>query len=138
MAQATVQVGQDADGKSAKGIGDGRAGRELDARVEVDDVPGKRDDDHGGHLLVLCLDGEGGEEDVERHEEEVPVRVQRRLALCFAGGVGVDGPVDGGADGDAVAEEQRVDDCEDEADGAWDDGARLQLEGGAENELGSG
>jgi len=135
VTEAAVQVCQHPNGECAECVRNGCAGRKLHVREEVDGVAGGGDDDHGWHLLVLGLDGEGREEDVERNEEEVPVGAEWVGALRVFGGVGVDGAVNGCADGDAVAEEERVDDCEDQANGAWYDGAGLELEGGAEDEL---
>ena len=94
--ESAVEVGKDTNSKCTKGVGDGCRGRELHVGEEVDGVSCCRDDDHDGHLLVLCLHSEGGEEDVEGDHEEVPVRVHGVAALGLVGGVAVDGAVDGG------------------------------------------
>jgi hypothetical protein len=49
--------------------------------------------------------------------------------------VWVDGAVQGGADADAVAEEEGIDYSEDEPDRAGDYGAGLKLKGGRQDEL---
>jgi hypothetical protein len=128
---ARIQVGQDADGQGAEGIRDLRSGGELAAREEVDEVAGKGDNGHDGHLTPLCLveDGDGDVE--EGHKGEGVVRWHGILADGGGGGVGVDEAVEGGADGDAEAKEEGVDDGVDDADGAGDEGAGLEFEGGA-------
>lgn len=86
-------------------------------------------------MLVLGLHSEGGEQDVEGNKEKVPVRIQWVLTLGRVCGIGVDGAVDGGANGDAVAKEEGVDDGKDEADRSGYNGSRLQFQGGAQDKL---
>ncbi len=69
VAEATVEVSDDADGEGAEGVGDLGVGREALGGEMVDDVAGEGDDEHDGHLFVPALvdddetEREGGHED---------------------------------------------------------------------------
>jgi hypothetical protein len=123
-----VEVGQDTDSQSTQGIGNGTTGLELAAAEKIDNVAGKGNDNHNGHLPPLGLVQDADTQDKGRYKGKGDVRVDGVLALNVRGGVAVDDSVDGGADGDAEAEEEGVDDGIDDADGAGDDGARLELQ----------
>ena len=122
VSNATIHVTQNAHREGAKCITDLRILRKLGGREEIDEVPGKGDDEHDGGLFPFCLvdddeaEGEGGD------EGEGNVFGHLGGAGGGGGGVAVGEPVEGGSDRDAEADEERVDHCVDHADGAGDDG----------------
>lgn len=77
MSETAVEICEDAHRESSKRIRNRLTGSEFLVAVEIDQVADCGDKDHDGHLLVLGLDGEAGEEDVEGYEEEVPVWIER-------------------------------------------------------------
>ena len=57
------------------------------------------------------------------------------MTLRVVCGIRVNGSVNGSADSDTIAEKKGVDDGKYEPNGAWNDGARLELERRAQDEL---
>lgn len=112
--EATVQVRQQADGERADGIGDLRRGAQLLGAEIVGDVTRGPDQDHHGDLSEFGLVDQCRDDAVCRDEGEVRGVRAAPDALPGAGGVagcvGVDGAVDGGADCDAVTQEEGVED----------------------------
>lgn len=133
VAEAAVQVADDADGEGAERVCDLGVGREALGREVVDNVAGEGDDEHDGHLLKPALvdddkaEGEGG------HEDEFEPDRHGGPASGVVGRVLVNGAKDGGADRDAKAEKQRVYHRVDHADGTSDDVARLELKRATKN-----
>lgn len=131
MPQTRVQVRQYSDTQGTKGAGDLRAGGEADTTKVIDDVSCKSDDYHDRHLAPLGLVENANADDEEGDEDEPVEAWERILALGLGGGVGVEQSVERRADGDAKAKKERVDDRVHDADGAGDECAGLEFEGGA-------
>ena len=131
MTKAGIQVTKDTDGERAEGVGDLGVGCEAHGGEVVNDVACEGDTEHDGHLLEFALvdddeaEGERGDED-----EGEPFR-GFGAADDVGGGVCGNAAVEGGADGDAKAEEKRVYNSVHHADGASDYAFRLELEGTA-------
>lgn len=138
MAEAAVEVAQDADDEGAEGGGDLRAGGEALGAEVVGDVTGEGDQEHDGDLAPFGLVDEReaeGEEDDEGKVLEVLVADRAGGAGVLGRGVRVEQAIHGGADRDAEPEEQRVDNGVDHAHGAGDDAARLQFQTGAQHQV---
>ncbi len=135
MAEPAVQVCKHTNGEGAESVRNRSTGGKFHVGEEVDRVSSCCDEDHNRHLLELGLDSKGSEEDVERNEDEVPVRVHWVLALRFICSIRIHGAVNCCADSNPVTKEQGINDSENKSDRAWYDGARLKFQGGAENKL---
>ena len=133
VAEAAVEVGDDADGESAERVCDLRVRGEAGGGEVVDDVAREGDEEHDGDLLGAAVVDDDEAEGERGHEDEgEPGRHGGPAGGVVRGGL-VDGAEDGGPDRDAEAEEERVDDGVDHADGAGDDVARLEFQGAAED-----
>lgn len=115
MTQTAVKIGENSYGEGSQGVRDWLASREFLATVEIDQIAAGSNQYHDRHLLVFGLDCEGGEENIKRHEKKIPVWVQGVRAGRSGRGVVIDGPVQSGTQGDAVAQEQAVKDSVDQA-----------------------
>ena len=64
VSHPTVKVGKDTNSESSKSVGNRCGGCELHVGEKIDGVSCRSDQDHGRHLLVLCLHCESDKEHV--------------------------------------------------------------------------
>ena len=132
MTQTGVEVPQHAYGESAEGVCDLGVTDEAAGGEAVDEEAGESDDEHDGGLFPFALVDDNEAEGEGRDEEEGVVGGEGVAADDFGGGGAVEAAVDGGADCDAEAKEEGVDNRVDHADGAGDDVAGLELQRAAD------
>ena len=128
VTQAGVEVTQHANGEGAEGICDLGVADEASSGEVIDDEADERDDEHDGCLFPFSLVDDDEAEGERRDEEEGVGGGEGVAADDFGGCLVVKAAVDGGADCDAEAEEEGVDDRVDHAYGAGDDVAGLEFE----------
>lgn len=129
VAEARVQIGEEADGQRAEGVRNLRTGCEFAAAEEVDNVASKGNDDHDGHLAPFGLVEDTDAEDEWRDKGKGDVRVHGVLALRLRHGVAVEEAPESRTDGNAESKEEGVDDGVNDANGTRNNSPRLELQG---------
>lgn len=100
-----VQIRADTDGQRAQGLGDLCVGSELLLRVVVDYIAGDGEEEHRRHLRPVAVVDDDEAKREGQDEDNLPPKGPSGRAGGGARGVLVHGAVDGGAHGDAEAEE---------------------------------
>ena len=133
MAQAAVEVSDDANGEGAEGVSYLGVGGEALGGEMVDNVPGKGDDEHYRHLLVPALVDDDETERERGHEDKFVPDRHGCPASGFVGRILIDGTENRGADRDTKAQKQRVYHGIYHTDGTSDDVPRLKLKRATED-----